>query len=166
MSADIHMFIVRKDKKPERIFEGVRDPEWFDDISGNGYHDEYEKLPIRGSISPFSDENIKDDYENCREKLLYGFYYFNVGEFREWFIKCRPNIKAGWVTTYDNWRIKNNKWFPDEDDLSHVMLPDVNPDDQFFIEYEDPYDMSARLYDLLNDNNISDDADITYYFGC
>ena len=59
MSADIHMFIVRKDKKPERIFEGVRDPEWFDDISGNGYHDEYEKLPIRGSISPFSDENIQ-----------------------------------------------------------------------------------------------------------
>ena len=164
MGVDIHIFIVKKNKKAKRIYEGVRCSEWFDDICGRGWHDEYGKLSIHKGISPFSDDEIKDDYENRRERYYYGFHYFNVGEFREWFVKYRPNIKAGWVTTYDNWRIKNNKWFPDEDDLSHFMIPDVNPDDQFFIEYEDPYDMSANLYNLLNDNKITDDADITYYF--
>lgn len=170
MGVDIHLYIAQKNKPSEEVFHGLRNGEWFDNICGNGSQPEYDELPSVQGLSPLVDDTIRketyNDEQTKYQDFYYNFYYINVGEFKKWFEKYRPDIDAGWVTTYDKWRIEKNKITYPDFYLSHFMIEDVNPKDQHFIEYTNRYDLSRQLYDILISKKIPDDADLTYYFDC
>ena len=96
-------------------------------------------------------------------------YYFDhrsvkVHDFLDWFTTYHPEIEAGWVTTYDRWRIFNKGYIPENP--QHYLHEDDVMEDMHFVEYENPYDCSKWLYNYLIDNKVPDEADITYWFDC
>lgn len=159
MGVDIHMSIV-KDKEilAKDIFDG-RNSEWFNNLQGRGWDSEYDKLPISTGFP-----------ENCSERLVkykdifgyYGFYYISVKDFCEWFLKYRPDIDAGWVSTYDKWRIEKKGYIPE--DPQHYLDKEDNVNDMHWVEFENIYDCSKWLFDYLVSNKIPDDANIVYFF--
>jgi hypothetical protein len=165
MGVDIHMYICRKGKLSEQIFQGMRNSEWFDNLCQNG-DDEYDYLPVKFGIAPFADklvQSAKDKDEELNYCPYYGFHFIKVKDFKEWFEEYRPDRKAGWVSTYDKWRIERKSYIPDCPTI--WKNPDAG-DDQYFVEFEDPYDMSKHLYDYLKKHRISNKAYITYFFDC
>ena len=160
MGVDIHMSIVKnKEVIAADIFDG-RNSEWFDNLQGNGWADEYDYLPKKFGFSDQTPENIKQYYN--KDAGFYGFYTVQVSEFKNWFEKYRPDLRAGWASTYDKWRIENKGYIPE--DLPITLDKDMNPADMYFIEYNNLYDCSRWLNYYLIDNKIPYDADIIYCF--
>ena len=166
MGMDIHMHIVKDGEViKEDIFEG-RNTEWFRNLQHDGSDWEYKYLPKEWGISPQAPDNYAKEYKT--EDGYFGFYYINVKEYHTWFVEFRPDLQAGWVNTYDKWRIENKNYVPDDyyipTDLSEI--DEEQRKDMHFVEYKKEYDCSRWLFEYINENNIPFDADITYWFDC
>ena len=160
MGIDIHMHIIDKDGKvlAKEIFDG-RNSEWFSDLRGDGWNDEYYHLP---SYFGFPEGTPKEITKYDGMLGYFGFYYMVVGDFKDWFNKYRPDLKAGWASTYDKWRIEKKHYIPDE--LPTNLSAEDDKDNMHFVEYENIYDCSKWLYKYLEEENFPDDAYISYYF--
>lgn len=161
IGVDVHIYIV-KDKKiiGENLYDG-RNSEWFRNLE-YGEDFEYEKFQWykEYDFSNQCPDNFIEKYKN--EYGYYGFFYISVKDFKDWYNTTKPWKKAGWVSTYDAWAIKNKGYVPD-------YLPRYKSEDEDqFIEYIDEYEPSSCIYDYLIDkkNNIPDDADIQIFFDC
>ena len=158
MGMDIHMALVKNNEYvKEDIFDG-RNSDWFNNMAGNGWDDVYDKLPMNYGLS----EQTPAEYEEKYKDWCFNYRYINVKDFKEWFQKYRPDIDAGWVSTYDKWRIEKKGYIPE--DIFHYLPEDANLADMHFIEVINQYDCSAWLFTYLVDNNIDDDVDIVYCF--
>lgn len=158
MGKDIHMHIVMDKKILEKeIFDG-RSSEWFSNLSGDGWDNEYDHLPVDYHWNDAPEELLEEYREDC----YFDFRSIKVEWFKDWFKKYRPDRQAGWVTTYEKWRIEKKGYVPE--DVKHYLDEDDDIRDMHFIEFENPYDCSAWLYNYLDDNKIPDDAIILYCF--
>ena len=166
MGVDIHMSLISYNgiMKSDDIFEG-RNGEWFDNLKGEYCHSiEYEKLNRKKGIPERVPAEIRKDYD---ERDYYGYTYINVGEFRKWFNKYRPDLHAGWVRKYDAWLYEKKGIEPDIDmDVERYLDLDANPADWVFIEFVDSWDCSAYLYAKLNTLGADDSDNIVFYFDC
>lgn len=163
MGVDIHTFIVNKDDGSiikKDLYEG-RNSEWFQDLQGRGYKFEYDELPTYiGIPEVITDGEIKEDYDT---DFLFGFNYITIKDFCDWFVKYRPDKDAGWITTYDKWRVENKGYYP-EDNLKYYLDKDDRIEDMHFVEVVDKYDPSAYIYNQIKDLN--DEDYFVYYFDC
>ena len=160
MGMDIHIYLAKEGEKTKEIEFGGRNSEWFDNMMGDrGYDDCYDYLDLHYELSPFTDKEI---VEQAEEWEYFSPRYVRVDAFKYWFEKYRPHISAGWVSTYDMWRIKNKGYIPE--DMNIAMDPNKPAEDQHFVEVVNIYDCSLWLYNYLVDNKICDDAHITYFF--
>lgn len=162
MGVDIHMSIV-KDKKylAKEIYDG-RNSDWFANLQKEGWDDEYDYLPAIYGFPEDMPEEAKSIEKLLQEGCYYGFYHIKVEDYVDWFKKYKPYIDAGWVSTYDQWRIENKGYIPEE--LSHYLSNKDNIADMHFIEVEKKYDNSKWLFDYLVDNKIPNTAYIIYFF--
>lgn len=162
MGMDICMHIVKNGRFiKEDIFNG-RNSDWFMKLQGKSIRDEYAKMPIKIGVSKQTPNYNENFIADKKEEGCFDFFYISVKDFETWFEKYRPDIDAGWVSTYDKWRMERKGYCPDE--LPHWLDAEDNIADMHFVEYNDPYDCSGWLYSYLVDNNIDEDADITYWF--
>lgn len=160
MGMDIHLFIVKnKEYIAEDIFDG-RNSTWFNNLQGRGYDEEYDSLPRNYGISDEAPEEWTHHYED--KSSYFGHYYLNVKEFKDWFLKYRPDEDAGWVTRYEAWAYKHKGIEPEY--LQKKLSHDDIIKDMKFIKITNKYDCSAWLYCYLIDNDIPDDATIQYCF--
>lgn len=158
MGVDIHMYIQHNGKFIyEDIFNG-RNSEWFANMQGEGWDDVYDELPISYGFP----EDIPQEYIDHYKDWTYGHCYIKVEDFLDWFKKYRPDIDAGWFSTYDKWRIEKKGYIPDE--CPHYLSENDNPADMHFIEVVNKYDCSAWLNNFLLDNQVAKDALIVYCF--
>ena len=165
MGVDINMSIVSKEGeyRAKDIYDG-RDSEWFDNITGDYHSEFYEHFPMYRGIPEHVPDEIKRDYSDNSDFSYYDFCYVNVGEFLDWFEHTRPDIDAGWVSTYDKWLYETKGIVPD---LLHYLEEDANPYDYHFIEVVNPWDSSAWLYNFIkNQSNAAPEDYIVYYFDC
>jgi len=162
MGIDIHMAIV-KDKKyiAEDIFDG-RNSEWFANLRGESWNEVYDHLPIKYGVK---DQAPKSYIEKYSPDWCFDFRTIKVEDYIVWFRRYNPHLIAGWVSTYNEWRINKQGYCPGEDDLYQELPKDANPIDMHFIEVEKPYDCSKWLFDyIVNNKKISSDAYIIYCF--
>lgn len=154
-----------KDNKfiKENIFIG-RNSEWFSNLQGKGGKDEYDYFPSNWGIPKKAPKEIREDFDKANDYGYYDFHYIVAGAFCEWFNKYRPDLEAGWVSTYDKWRMEKKGYTPENP--QHCLEPEDRIDDMHFVEYQDKYDCSLWLYNYLIDNEIYADAVIVYYFNC
>ena len=162
MGRDIHLSIVKNGEYlAENIFIG-RNQEWFSDLLGDGWDDAYDELPKNSGVSYQVPLNYEKKYN--KDNFYYGFYYVHVKDFKQWYLKFRPDLDAGWVSTYDKWKYENKGILPSE--VNHYLNKDDNINDMHFIEFVNEYDCSRWLYKYIYDHGIPDDADIIYCFDC
>jgi len=159
MGLDIHLNIVKNGMVLEKeIFDG-RNSEWFHNLMREGcYDDDYETLPCKWGTSDQAPEELIEEYEGW----TFDPYYMSVKDFKNWFTKYKPNRQAGWVSTYDKWRMENKGYIPV--DAPHYLNDDMRIEDYHFVEWENPYDCSLWLYKYLVVKQIDNDADIMYCF--
>ena len=165
MGVDIHMHIVGKngEHKYEDIFDG-RNSHWFDNICHNVIDEAYSNFPHEAGLPECVPETIEHDFEH-REEGYYDFYYVNVEKFMKWYLQMRPDIDAGWVSTYDMWLYQSKGIIPN--DLNHWLDKECNPNDYHFIEVEDPYECSRWLHEFITSHeDIHPEDNIVYYFDC
>lgn len=163
MGVDIHMDILHNGEVIKKdIFDG-RNSEWFNNLQPDrGWDDEYGLLNI---CYGYPDETPEDYIKRYEDKRTYfGRHYIKVQDFVEWFWTYRPDKKAGWVTTYDKWRIENKGYIPE--DLPTCLYKDDIIEDMHFITYENRWDCSKWLVEYLMGNEIPVDAYIVYCFDC
>lgn len=165
MAVDIHMNIISKEGeyKYNDLFDGQRDSEWFDNLCSK-YHSNslYDSFPRRYGIPDAVPEGIKKDLD---EGSYYDFFHVKVGEFLEWFSNMRPDIDAGWVSTYEMWLYQAKGIIPEE--IPHELDEDLNALDYHFIEIENPYDSTKELFNFIVEHKDIDPEDyIVYYFDC
>ena len=98
-------------------------------------------------------EDLDLDLDLLEKSGYFDFRAIKVNDYINWFRKYRPDKDAGWVSTYDKWRIENKGYIPE--DIDHYLDPEANPADMHFIEIEKKYDCAKWLYDYIIDNNIS-----------
>lgn len=161
MGMDIHMYIVQDGKTIKKnVFDG-RNTDWFLNLMKR-YDNEYIYFPSKSGLSPQSSKEVIDEYKKD-EDSWFGLNYINIFEFMEWFEKYRPDLEAGWVTTYEKWRYVKKGEIPE---LKHYLDKEDNINDMHFIEIENKYDCSSWLYDYIieNDETITGKADIVYWF--
>lgn len=158
MGVDIHTYIV-KDKKiiAKNLYDG-RNSEWFNNLQGRGSDPEYDHLFTDYGLSPQAPDELNEKYS--KGDGYYGFYYISVGEFKNWYEKYKPYLKAGWASTWDAWAIKNKGYIPEY--LSHYK----SEEEDIFIEYENLYEPSTCIYEYFVNNKIDDDADFQFFFDC
>ena len=159
MGTNIFMYLVKDNKIVKNdIFNG-RDSEWFQNLQGNGWDDIYDELPRHYGVSPQAPSSLAT---KANEVYHFDKLYMSVKDFKDWFNQYKPQLRAGWVTTYDKWNYETRGTIPDE---KRFLDKEDNINDYHFIEYTDEFDQSLWLYNYLIDNNIEDDVDITYWFG-
>ena len=165
MGVDIHMSIIDKEGNylEKDVFDGGRNSEWFANLQKDGWDDEYDHLPIHFGIPEKVPEKIQKDFDKPLGEGYYGFYYITVKGFKNWYENYKPDLKAGWASTYDKWRIEKKHYMP-ERGLPQYLHEEYNKEDIHFVEYIDYYDCSRWLYQHLRKNKFSDDAYIVYYF--
>lgn len=162
MGVDIHLSIISKDGeyRCNDIYDG-RNSEWFDNLSGNYSNEFYQNFPRRYGLPLAVPEDIKKAEEDGD---YYNFCHVNVGEFLEWFAEARPDIDAGWVSTYDKWLYERKNVIPE---LNRFLGEEDNPYDFHFIEVENPWDSSRWLYEFIQEReDITEDDFIVYFFDC
>lgn len=156
------MYIVKnKEYIAKDIFEG-RNSTWFNNMMDRGNDEEYNYLPLRYGISDETPEDWAKHYED--RQSYFGHHYINVGEFKDWFLKYRPDRDAGWVTRYEAWVYENKGIIPEY--LQKKLSHDDIIEDMEFITVINEYDCSNWLYTYLIDNDIPNDAIIQYVFDC
>lgn len=164
MGVDIHMSIIDKDGKYRYrgIFYG-RNSEWFDNICRNGYYNSlYANFPTYSGIPELVPNEVKEDYDE--EDYCFDFHYMMVADFCKWFDKIRPDIDAGWVTTYKKWLYEKKGIVPE---VKQFLNNDDNIADYHFIEVKDSFDCSKWLKDFITEHgDISPEDYIIYYFDC
>lgn len=160
MGMDIHIYWSDRNKRTKEIDFGGRNSEWFRSLQDEG-DDVYDSLNIKYGVSPYLNDEIKKESD---EFGYFGFHHVNVGEFRSWYFHHRPNITAGWVTTYEKWRYEKQGIVPS--DPSPILDTNIPFEDQHFIELPNYDDCSEWLYHYIEDNRIPESADITYWFDC
>jgi len=160
MGRDIHLNILSAEGEvlKQDIFDG-RNSEWFNNMCGNGDDSEYDHL----NICYGSPENASEDFVKHYEDGYFNYRYINVRDFYDWFIKYRPDLDAGWVSTYEKWKMEKKGYIPE---VIHYLPAKNNSIDMHFVEIENEYDCSRWLYNYLNDNNIPISANIVYCFDC
>ena len=159
MGMDIMLNIVQDGEQiKENLFDG-RNYNWFEKLQSNGCDEIDEFLPVHRGLP----SQVPQDYKEMEEsdERYIEFYYMNVKEFKIWFAQYRPDLDAGWITTYEKWLYETKNIIPE---LSHYLPTDAVIEDWHFIEVEDEYNNFLWLYNILTDENISDNADIVYYF--
>jgi hypothetical protein len=161
MGKDIHLSILSAEGEilKQEIFDG-RNSNWFDNMCGNGCDSEYDYLYIYYGFPENASEDFVKRYED--EGSYFDRHYINVQDFYNWFLKYRPDLDAGWVSTYDKWRIEKKGYIP-EDPIHYLEAKD-NINDMHFVEFENKYDCSRWLYNYLINNNIPASANIVYCF--
>lgn len=161
MGVDIHMMILKRNGTVVReIFDG-RNSEWFDNLQNRGWSEEYDELPIKYGLP----ENA-DPVDNGRAEKgsdYYGFHWITVGDFREWFETYRPNVDAGWVTTYEKFKYEVKHIVPE---VRYALSPEDILADMHFIQIVNRYDCSQWLYTYTLENRLNDEDIIYYYFDC
>ena len=166
MGMDIHMSIINGDHYLQRkIFDG-RNSEWFNNLMNRGCDPEYEHIPTHFGIPEECPEDIKNDFKKPAGDGYFGFNYITVEDFCKWFEKYRPDLDAGWVSTYDKWRIEKKHYIPDY--VPHELNEEDNKDDMHFIEIINYHDCSRWLYKKLkndlNKKKILPSSIIVFYF--
>lgn len=164
MGVDIHMNIITKDGgfRYSDIYDG-RNSEWFDNISHKVINESYRNFPHEYGLPELIPEDIKHDYEH-REEGYYDFYYVKVEDFIKWYITMRPDLDAGWVSTYDQWLYQRKGIVPE---VMHWLDKEYNPNDYHFIEVENPWESSSWLHEFVTSHeDIRPDDYIVYYFDC
>lgn len=172
MGKDMTMHIVDKDynllttdeKYKYGIYDG-RNSEWFSNLEGDGFDNEYDYLPIENfhwrdeifvkneSLRPYMDKD-NNGYFNFRT--------MRVGKFKEWFEKYRPDLDAGWVTQYDKWAFERKSIDIEDRVRRYPSKEEIEGDALVFIEYEKKYENSVWLYNFVKD--YEDDCLIIYCF--
>ncbi len=127
-------------------------------MTGTGYDEVYDSLPINYGISDEAPKTYSEEFNNG----YFNFRYLNVKEFKDWFIEKRPDEDAGWVTSYEAWAYEHKGIEPEY--LRKELTKDDVIEDMKFITVISKYDSSAWLYCYLEDNDIPDDATIQYCF--
>ena len=166
MGVDIHMHIISKDGtvKYEDIFDG-RDYDWFANLTGHCTDDSYRHFPYRVGIPENVPANIKEYYDCGMRGCYYDFCYVNVGDFYDWYETARPDIRAGWLTTYERWLYTRKNIVPEE--LPRELDPEWNANDYHFTEVEFPYEPSRWLIEFFDNHlDIGIDDYVVYYFDC
>ena len=164
MGMDIHIDIVYKGEIiAEDIFEG-RNSVWFNKLMGRTYAPEYDHLDRGWGAYPNAPKEYIDRYSD--EGTYFGHGYIKVRDFIDWFDKYRPDLDAGWVSTYDKWRIEKKGYIPEE--IWHTLDPKDNPADMHFIEIPNTWeDSSIVVYKYVTQHKeIPGDAYIIYCFDC
>lgn len=163
MGVDINLNII--DTKGEYLHKNFyygRNTEWFNNL--NNMDDIlYDEFPTHVGVPENIPTELSDDYNNRKEYEYYGFHHMVVKDFIKWFNKLRPDIDAGWVTTYDKWSYEKKGIIPE---LYHMMPDDIRIEDLCFIEIEDKYESNHWLYNYIIDNKVPEDSYIVYYFSC
>ena len=160
MGVDIHLTIVKDNTViAEEIFPG-RNTSWFQELDGDGWQPEYDHLNSHYGHS----EQTPKEYIEKYESWTYGARHINVKEYKDWFVKYRPDKHAGWATTYEKWEYENKGKVPEDLPISLTQLENYDINEMHFIEYEDEYDCSRWLYNYLIDNNIDDAADLDWCY--
>lgn len=163
---DIHLHVIRGEEViKENIFTG-RSAAWFDNLRKRGCQEEYDALPTSYGIPEVAPALIKAAWAYKSDQNYFDFQYLLVREFLSWFRKYRPDRDAGWVTTYDKWRIENKGYIP-EDPIRYLSkeVLEENGQDLNFVTFENPYDCSKWLYDyLMSYTEIEYNDIIVFYF--
>lgn len=150
-----------KDKKviAKDIFDG-RNSTWFDNLQGRGYDPDYDKFPCYYGLP----DEVPDFIQKDRDNAYYGFHYIKAADFCEWFNDVRPDLQAGWISTYTKWQLEKKNIMPEE--YYHEFPEGGNDKDMVFCEWQNKHDCSLWLYNYLLDHEIYADAIIVYYFDC
>lgn len=168
MGKDIHMHIVKDGVElAHDIYDG-RCSEWFDNLTGHLYTEPaYQEFP-----SVYYWENCGCPQE-LYDRYTGRFDYFDheaiqVCDFKRWYQKYQPYLKAGYVTKYDAWLYEKKNITPNVDNLEHYLWNSDSEDnhivDKVWIEFVDKYEQSICIMDYLEENNIPNDAWIIYCF--
>ena len=161
MGMDIVLDIIQDGKQIKKdLFDG-RNYDWFEKLQGEGYDEIDELLPIHRGLPSQAPQEYKKMQERNEDGFYTTFYYMNVKEFKIWFAQYRPDLDAGWITTYEKWLYETKNIIPE---LGHYLPTGAVTEDWHFIEVQDEYNNFLWLYNILMDENISDNADIVYYF--
>lgn len=160
MGVDIHIFVTRDNEVIHREIYDGRNYEWFDNLQGHGWNEEYDNLPNYRWNEEVIPSALFKEYGDTG--TYYGHYYMTVKDFEEWFVKYEPYKHAGWVTTYDKWRMETKGWIPEE--INHYLSKDDILADMHFVEYCDDYDPSLWLYRFLAKENVASTDIICYCF--
>ena len=165
MGVDIHMYLAREGEEIKLIMKDFgRNSEWFANLQGDGYDNEYDRLPRNYGFSPFVDEKFKDKY--TKQSGYYGFIYMTVQDFKYWYYTFRPDKKAGWVTRYEAWAYKNHKISAYDLEPFKYCDPHRPPQDQIFLEYEDEYEPSKKVIEELESLGADYSDHIGFFFDC
>lgn len=164
MGMDIHISIVKDGKIiAQDIFDG-RNTAWFNNMMQRGTDLEYDYMPANCGVSPQAPKEIETEYN---EDFMFGQHYISVLDFKNWFDTYKPHLNAGWITVYDKWVWDKKGIKPADvryDDIRRTIPEDEPAYNWCFIEYEKECDCSHWLMIYLIENEIPNDADITYCF--
>lgn len=168
MGEDIHLNIIKTNGeiRYNEIFSG-RNYRWFDNLQGCGYDDEYSYLhdACLNFDEITADAALERHYIESKELGYYGFHCVTIGDFIKWAETYKPWIKAGWVNSYDLWRINNKKYVPEE--VQTRLTAEDCTADMHFTEYTDWYDCSKWLLEFIKEKaDIKESDYIIYYFDC
>ena len=163
MNVNIHMHIIRDNKmvKKDIFNNSKKDSDWFNNLQGKYGGNEYDHLPVCYGVPAGFEEN------RCANgNYNFGHAYMTVKEFCQWFEKYRPDQDSGWVTTKQNWLIKNKNYDPELFAKPRLTATDI-VDDMIFIEYANKADRSRWLEEYLTiaeRNGVIKDSDIIFYY--
>ena len=170
MSVDIHMKLVHKNGTMihNNLFDG-RNSEWFDNLQGHGWDESgvYDALNLLLQCG-LPEQATDEDRRNINELGYYNPYHINLKDYLEWFVKYKPEVDAGWFSTYDCWRIDNKHWYPHDEGIKHYLDNDDNIHDWHFREVIDPYNCDAAVIRELPEEtqNHPEDYILYFYFDC
>ena len=159
MGVDIHMNIYKNQELiAEDIFDG-RNSDWFRNLQpDHGNDPAYDHLAIHCGVAG----QVPLEYKDKFDFDYWGFHWFTVKDFKDWFLKYRPDKDAGWVTRYEAWAYKHKSIVPEY--LRKELTKDDVIEDMRFIKVANIYDCSAWLYQYLIEHDIPDDAVVQYCF--
>lgn len=162
---NIKMNIVKNGEFIKRDIFTEKNPDWFNQIMGRDESFPFNTFPKHYGISPMLPTEIT--MEGLRKEGYYNFFFINVERYVTWYERYKPQVHAGWVTSYMKWLIETKHYIPNlKEELVPAFPQDSHSCDMKFIEYIDEDDCFKWLYDYVLDNHIPFDADIVYWFNC